>query len=119
MYNRDMTKRQLDYIELKTGSRQKRINRVEWLDAQILKFQEERKEALKAIHRDYLSIEKLKKLRERKASLIESIPQLERSIRDLTGAAAGEALDTLMKAKEELLTIDEEMRLAYYAKEVN
>lgn len=110
-----MTKN-LDFIELKTSARKKRMDRVEWIDTNLKKLETEKREALKAIHRDTLSIEKLKELRERKAALVESIPQLERDIRDLTGIMASDALTTLMQNKDELLRIDDDMRAAYYAR---
>lgn len=106
----------LDYVELKTSARKKRMDRVEWIDTNLRKLEAEKKEALKAIHRDTMSIEKLKELRERKAELTLSLPHLEQKVRELTGLQAGDALDELMRSKDELLRIDDDMRAAYYAR---
>lgn len=115
MYNRSMTK-QLDYLKLKKSALVGRGERRVFLDQKVPKLIKERDELIVAMKRDAEVIALLEKYTTRKKELSREIPKLEKLVTSETGEAARVSLVKLQLAREELESLDEKMRAAYYAR---
>lgn len=109
-----MTKK-LDYVGLKTSARQKRLDRLQWLDKKLADLTAERKKLTKEVSRDTICIDQLKVKIARRYELEHSIPALESRVFDSTGTEARLAMKALRDAQDELELLDDDIRGTYYA----
>lgn len=120
MYNRSMTKikdnsAKLDYVSLKTSARQKRLDRLHWIDKKMDTLKAERSKLTKDVSRDTVTIDALKVKIARRYELENSIPSLEERVMATTGEDARQAMKNLRSAQDEVLLLEDEIRAMYYA----
>lgn len=120
VYNRSMTKikdnsAKLDYVSLKTSARQKRLDRLHWIDKKMDTLKAERSKLTKDVSRDTITIDALKVKIARRYELENSIPSLEERVMVTTGEDARQAMRNLRAAQDEVLLLEDEIRAVYYA----
>lgn len=106
--------KKLNYIELKTGARDKRSKRLAWLDAKTVEYAAEKESILLELQRDTKAIDELEALEGSYTDLEARITRLSEMVTEFTGEEAQEALRSLEEAKTLLDETHEKMRAVYY-----
>lgn len=107
-------KKVLDYVALKQSAKQKRVDRLLWLDTKIREYQLEKVEVQKSITRDSKAVDTLSELAQEAQDLEGKIDEYARQTFELTGLAAESSHKMMLQSQERLEEVREAMRATYY-----
>lgn len=106
----------LEYSKLKQSARQKRVNRIIWIDSKIIAYQEEKVKLQKEVDRDTAAKERLEAMESSVEGLKTEIDDFAKQARELTGEPSTTAWAKMVEKQEELDALYERMRQEYYGK---